>query len=540
MTHLIVPVSGDSIADIRADIAAAAEAGADMVELRLDMITDVSDEELDALHTSPAADLPIILTFRSEAEGGDVPATDAERLERLERLGPIAQFVDVEWATWDRSETNRKRVETAIRRAGIVSQSGGLEVIEQGHRRALILSRHDLKGRPASLQSDLLAMVGTEDCSIPKLAWRARTVRDNFEAFELHRLSPRPMIALCMGTDGLLSRVLAKKFGAFGTFAALRSGLESAPGQPTIGDVVDLYRWKRIDAKTAVYGVIGDPVAHSLSPHVHNAAFETHGINAVYLPLRVDAGYEPFKAFMVEVLARPWMDFAGLSVTIPHKENAFRFLNESGRAMDDSARAVGAVNTIRIRPGGVVDGINTDLPGVLAAVEDTAFRPSDGWRGRRAAVLGAGGVARAMVAALKSLGMDVTVFNRTREKGEKLAATLGCRAGAWEQRDASKSDLIVNCTSVGMAPNSGESPFPAASLGAHQQVFDTVYNPLQTILLNAAAGKGCRVMDGLTFFAHQARLQFHHWTGNDGSFSANRECARHALSARKAQPDESA
>src|SRR5262249_48506154 len=158
--------------------------------------------------------------------------------------------------------------------------------------------RHDLRGRPASLHNDLLGMSSTAECAVIKIAWRARSVRDNLEAFELMRSSAKPIMAICMGEEGLPSRVLAKKFNAFGNFASLGEGHETAAGQLSLEQLRKTYRWDRIQSGTNLYGLIGDPVAQSAGPVLHNAAFEHLGHDAVYLPLKVAAGYESFKAFM--------------------------------------------------------------------------------------------------------------------------------------------------------------------------------------------------------------------------------------------------
>ena len=323
MTFIAVPIFGNTVEEVRSARDAAVQAGADLIELRVDLMEGVSDEDIRSLRDD--AGHPLILTIRSSAEGGHWDRPDDERISRLIELGPIADYIDVELATWRRSANVRHKIGLAQKRAGHVSQADGKEEIYLASKRKLVFSRHDIQGRPPRLQTDVLAMLSEPSCSIVKLAWQARTVRDNFEAFELMCTSPKPAIVICMGADGLLSRILARKFGAFATFASTNEKNGTAPGQMSVGQMKDLYRWDAIDAATAVYGLIADPVAHSLSPVVHNAAFAAMGCNGVYLPMRVDASYESFKAFMVEVLARPWLDFRGFSVTVPHKEKRLAF-----------------------------------------------------------------------------------------------------------------------------------------------------------------------------------------------------------------------
>src|SRR5205085_9703722 len=151
----------------------------------------------------------------------------------------------------------------------------------------------------------------------------------------------KPMIALCMGEAGLISRILAKKFGAFLTFASLESGSGTAPGQISIHDMKRVYRWDKIGPRTKVYGVVGSPIAHSMSPAIHNAAFDQTGHDGIYVPLLVNEGYESFKAFMESFVPFEGLDLSGLSITIPHKENALRYLTEKGAEVEPLARQIG-------------------------------------------------------------------------------------------------------------------------------------------------------------------------------------------------------
>lgn len=507
MTYLVASISGASAEQVRERVRRAFEAGAEMIELRLDLMEGVEVEDLRLLRDE--TDCPIILTIRAASEGGEWDRGDDERLSRLIELSPWVDYLDVEWSTWQRSANIRQKVALAISRAGGASADEGAETAHPAGK--LILSRHDFHGRPPKLHADFLAMVSEPCCAVPKMAWRARTVRDNFEAFELMRTSPQPAVFACMGEDGLLSRVLARKFGAFATFAAPLPGTETAPGQVAVSQLRNLYRWDTIDEHTQVYGVVGDPVRHSLSPPVHNAAFAEVGANAVYLPMRVDRPYESFKAFMLEVLARSWLDVRGLSITVPHKENAARFLRQTGGRLDELAERLGAVNTIVIPLDGVPAGYNTDYGAALAALRLAVRGEPARLAGMCVAVLGAGGVARAVAAALVATGARVTIFNRTEGRARALAASCGCEWGPWEDRVACRPGLIANCTSVGMAPDVESSPMPAAALKPSTVVLDSVYIPRRTKLIRDAAACGCTVLDGLAMFTLQAEAQFRLW-----------------------------
>ncbi len=537
MTLLAVPVFARSVDELRERLAAAVAAGADLLELRLDLLDGVDDADLERLHREGALARPLLLTLRSVAEGGAWDGPEDERVSRLIRLGPIADYLDVELAAWQRSANLRHKVRLALRRTdpavepgGPAAEPGGAAIPQPVPPRRLILSRHDLRGRPPALNADLLAMLEEPLAPVPKLAWAARTVRDNFEALDLLRDSPRPAIVICLGEKGLPSRVLARKFGAFAAFAALAEDAATAPGQPSAAELQATYHWRDIDAATQVYGVIGDPVRHSLGRRLHNPNFRAVGWNGVYLPWEVAASYEAFKAFMVEVLARPWLDCRGFSVTLPHKENALRFVREVGGTVDPAATRCGAVNTLALTAAGRLTAYNTDGPAAVEAlVAGLGLRRVDDLRGRRAAVLGAGGAARAVVAELTAVGAAVTVYNRSPERADRLAAEFGCRRGDWVDRAAHDADLLINCTSVGMRPMDGASPLPAAGLRPGLTVLDTVYNPLRTSLLADAAAHGCRCVDGLEMYVRQARAQFRIWTGHTLDLAALRRQARALL-----------
>jgi 3-dehydroquinate dehydratase/shikimate dehydrogenase len=483
----------ESAEQARRDAVLAAEAGADMVELRVDELTES--------FPLPEMPLPYILTCRPAREGGGSELSDADRLDLLAEFAEFgvesgAAYMDVELATY-------------IRRPDIAD----LDRLPS----RLIVSVHDFKGRPPI--SRHLVEMAARRANVHKLAWLARSIRDNIEAFELLREPLRPTIALCMGEAGLLSRVLAKKFGAFLTYAALRPSEVTAPGQPTIEQMKRLYRWDAIDADTRVYGVVGAPVAHSLSPAVHNAAFEHARINAVYLPMLVQPGYESFKAFMEEFLAFKPLDLRGLSVTIPHKENTLRYLREKGATIDPLAREVGAVNTIEIDASGALSGFNTDYAAIVDTVCAALKRSPEELGKKRVAVIGAGGTARTAVAAMAKLGATVVVYNRTKEKAEQLAREFDGKSGKvvaarLEKLCDSCCHVFINTTPVGMHPDVDESPLGERlpKFSPETLVFDTIYNPSRTKLLRQAEQAGARTVGGAAMFIRQAAKQFEIWT----------------------------
>ncbi len=274
------------------------------------------------------------------------------------------------------------------------------------------------------------------------------------------------------------------------------------------------------DAFTELYGIIGHPVRHSLSPAMHNAAFRSAGLNAVYL------------AFDVEDLAGALagaraLGVKGMSVTIPHKEAVMAYLDE----VDETARRIGAVNTVVNRDNRLF-GLNTDAVGAVRALEE-ALPVTE----KRIVVLGAGGSARAVVAGLVSAGASVHVANRTVEKARALASSWGA---SWSGLDAEalkgvSGDVLVNTTSVGMEPKPDAIPVPPEFVGRFQVVMDIVYAPLKTMLLAVAEEHGAATVNGLRMLLHQAVAQFESWTGKEAPQKVMEEALTEAVGRRKAE-----
>jgi 3-dehydroquinate dehydratase/shikimate dehydrogenase len=512
MTYLCVPIFVSDLAQARRDVALAAEAGADLVELRVDEVTDGDLIE----QVVSQSTLPVIVTCRPTWEGGRCELPDEQRAALLSRANKAA-YIDVElksglWKQLRPSDENRPRT---------------------------IVSFHDFSGRPDKMHN-VLTELNQTTAEIVKIVWSARTLRDNLEAFEILQNRQKPTIALCMGEAGMLSRILAKKFGAFLTFASLSNPSATAPGQVTIEQMKRIYRWDAIGPDTKAYGVVGSPISHSMSPAIHNAAFSQAGIDGVYLPLLVNAGYESFKAFMESFLAMRGMDLSGLSITIPHKENALRYLREKAGRIEPLAQSIGAVNTIRIdRTGGgepALHGINTDYGAILDSITAPLGIQREELAGRRVAVIGAGGTGRTAVAALAHYGATVVIYNRTRERADALAGEFNGKTGKVVAAELSKlsgtcCDIFIHTTSIGMHPHAGASVFDQQmpKLSADSLVFDAVYNPIQTRLLTLARQAGARTVGGVEMFLRQAAGQFHFWTGRDAPVEIMRQVIEQRL-----------
>ena len=527
-----------------ADAQAARDSGADLVEFRIDEVfAGEGDADGEALVLRLVADspLPCIVTCRAASEGGGYDGDDMARVSLYERLGAASgpgerppRYIDVELATYARSENLKQKINLAVDHPAQLRDL----------RTSLILSAHDFQGRPSDLTRRVLAMRNEPAAKVLKLAYRARSLRDNIELFDLVTESDRPMIALGMGEFGLMSRVLAPKFGAFLTFAALRPAGATAPGQPTLAELMGMYRFRSIGRATRVYGVVGWPVSHSMSPLIHNAGFEAVGHDGVYLPLPVAPEYESFKATIGELADHPRLDFAGCSVTLPHKENLVRFARERGWELDKASAAIGAGNTLVVeRQDGVTARarvLNTDVAGIRGPLDRAVG--AGGLSGLRAAVLGAGGAARAAAYVLARAGARVTIFNRTPEKGRRLAddirraTSVDITACGIEEIGGASPDVIINCTPVGMkgGPSPGESPveiaaLAAAGLGPRTIAFDTVYSPVVTPFLSEAGAAGWRTIDGVEMFVTQAARQFEAWTGRAAPRQLFERIVREAL-----------
>lgn len=492
----------------------AKSAGADLVEFRLDDFFNGDETQIAPvvalISDSP---LPCIATCRWASEGGHYDGPEDARISLFERLGTAfgkdehpPRYIDVELAAYERSANIRQKVNLAIDHP---EQVRDLQT-------SLILSIHDFKGRPADLTRRMLAMARHAAAKVIKVAYMARSARDNLELFELLSHRDRPMIAIAMGEHGLMSRVLAPKFGGFLTFAALRSMETTAPGQPTIAELLKLYRFRNITRETAVYGVVGWPVSHSLSPHVHNAGFEAVGRNGVYLPVPIAPGFESLKATLLELIHYPALNLRGLSITRPHKEDIVRLAREEKWGIDPAAERIGAANTVTIDrdESGHATSIevsNTDAPGLVGAIEG-----AETLGGKRVAILGAGGVARSAAFAAAQAGADVTVFARTVSRADAIAKAVGATAAPLSDVAGRSFQVIVNCTPVGMkgGPDAeGMIIDPALVKTANPVVVDTVYTPVETPFLRAAQMSGLRTVSGVTMFVNQAAGQFTRWTG---------------------------
>lgn len=504
MTLLCVPITVDDPARALDHADEAKRAGADVLEFRFDgaFERDIDAEQIEqAVRLVKQAPLPVIATCRTAEEGGGYAGDDDARAELFAALlGSDAppRWIDVELASWKRSAALRDAFADA-----------------DPSRTGLILSTHDFQGRPADLLRRVREMAEEPRASVHKITFRARSLRDNLEIAEILAQRTRPTIALAMGEFGLMSRVLAKKWGGFLTFASLHDTTTTAPGQPTVEELLTQYRFRSIARGTRVFGVVGWPVAHSLSPCAHNAAFADAGVDAVYLPMPVPPEWEHFKATVGAISHDERLSLGGLSVTAPHKRHLVRLAHEEGWSIQPGAERVGAANTLVVGPGGSVRVHDTDGPAVVALLRDTL----GDMQGKRILLLGGGGVARSIGAALAEAGANIDISARREEQEKEVRDLLGSVG----TDSPGRLDAVVNCTPVGMlgGPAEGESAIEESRLRELADanpglvVLDTVYRPLETPLLALARSMGLRTVDGASMFVRQAEGQFHLWTGRD-------------------------
>lgn len=501
MTYLAVSICGQDISDFEARFQPALAAGAEMLELRLDYLAELSSEAVAKIISAARGfKLPLIATCRDATQGGQGNWNLKHRTEILiAAIGAGTDFVDCEFSNFTHPATRQIL----------------LDALSQNPRCRLILSAHNFDRPFDDIELLYESIISFCPQAIPKLVYTARHINDCFAAFDLLHNKDRDAIIFSMGAMGQISRILTKKLGSFLTFAAMDEQQASAPGQISIAQMKSLYRWDAINADTEIFGIIGDPVGHSLSPATHNASFAKDIINAVYLPFGVQNDKAGFDEFMEHILSRPWMGFRGFSVTIPHKTNALNFAEVKGDYVEPLAATIGAVNTLKVGFNSLISAFNTDYTGAMDALTHTLGIGRHQLHKQKVAVLGAGGVSRAVVAGLVDAGAEVTIYNRTHNKGQTLAEEFQCRYAGLDSLEELQADIVINCTSIGMTPNVDATPLSARLFKPEMTAFDTIYTPLKTRFLNEAAAAGAKCVNGAEMFIRQAMAQYHIFTGRE-------------------------
>jgi len=517
MTYLAVPIAAENLARARQQVDAALAGGAEMLELRTDylenlsvnLVTNLLSQTRDAMRRP----VPIIVTCRDRQHGGAVAYARELRVDVLiAALKAGAEYIDFEYENFFAAE-DQERLKLALSN----SPDG-----------RLILSTHNFEAKFSDVKKRYDDILTAYPAAIPKIVYAANHINDCFDAFDLLHRAEGELIVFCMGEAGLISRIIAKKLGSFVTFASLDEQSATAPGQLTVGELKELYHYDSINPRTELLGVIADPVGHSLSPAIHNACLAEKNMNRLYLPLLVEGGEQEFEAFLDNVLSREWLDFRGFSVTIPHKQNALNYVQAKEGFIEPLAEKIGAVNTLVVESRATSDerrlsAYNTDYAAALDAITSGMRISRAGLDGLSVATVGAGGVARAIVAGLSDAGAKIKIYNRTVEKAQKLAAEFGCEFAPLGDLAMVSAKLIINCTSVGMYPNVVETPVPGDFLKSDTTVFDTIYNPAETLLLKHANQAGAQTIDGLSMFVNQAAAQFKLFTGQNANADVMRK-----------------
>ncbi len=502
---ICVPVCVPRASELSEAIARAARV-ADIVELRLDCLLAAEIESAKSILGSLIANAgaPIILTMRTGEQGGRASLSLDQRSQFWSSIGSAA-------------ESCLKDFE--------------LDLVQEYQRRAdeqvdwstVVCSYHDFAGVPSNLEQVYESMAATES-RILKIAVQADDATDCLPVFRLLERAQREgreMIAIAMGPAGIMTRILGPSRGSFLTYGSLDDESATAPGQLTARELREVYRIDQIDRQTEVLGIIGKPVGHSLSPHIHNAAFGAAGVDAVYIPFEVRDAVS-FMRRMVHPRSREldW-NLRGLSVTAPHKSTVMSCLDW----IDAAAKEIGAVNTIVVQDD-ELHGYNTDALGFI-----TPLRQRFGsLRGARCAIMGAGGGARAALWALRNEGADVTLFVRDPDLAGSVAEAfdVDCRQLAGARFD--RCEIVINATPLGThGEHEDEAPATAEQLGGVRLACDLVYNPIETRFLREARAAGCETLSGLEMLISQAVEQFKLWTGDDPNAEIMRAAARRAL-----------
>jgi 3-dehydroquinate dehydratase/shikimate dehydrogenase len=484
-----------------------AAAVADLIELRLDCLpNDHRHTALrDLLHNPGVASRPLILTMRPRDQGGREEIGRADRLRFWSSLGPLPEdtMIDLELDLVSDFAASNKTLKPS----------------------QVICSQHDFDGVTADLDQ-IYERIAATGVAVLKIAVQ---VHDAVECLPVFRLleraqrEGRDLIAIAMGQAGVMTRILGPSRGSYLTYGSLDDESAIAPGQLTARQLREVYRIDRIDSQTEITGLLGKPVAHSISPHLHNAAFGKADMNAVFIPFEV-ADVDAFMRRMVVPSSREldW-NLRGFSVTAPHKTAVMKHLDW----IEPVAKEIGAVNTIVVRDG-ALRGYNTDAAAFLEPLKGRF----DSLENVRCAIIGAGGAARAIVWALQQAGASVSLFVREVGKGRTVTEQFKIQANELAGATFDDFDIVVNATPLGtLGDSEQETPATAGQLRGVRLAYDLVYNPIETRFMREARTAGCETVGGLAMLIAQAVEQFKLWTGRQPDIDAMRAAAERALKA---------
>ncbi|XP_047957333.1 bifunctional 3-dehydroquinate dehydratase/shikimate dehydrogenase, chloroplastic isoform X2 [Salvia hispanica] len=492
-TLICAPIMADTVDQMVELMHKAKFKGADIVEVRLDHLKSL-DHRPDIEVLIRQCPLPTLFTYRPTWEGGEYNGDEESRFEALQLAMELgADHIDIElkaaheFMNFTRGNKPEK-----------------CKIIVSSHNYEYTPSVEDL--------GNLVARIQAAGADIVKFATTALDITDVARVFQITVHSQVPIIAMVMGERGLMSRILCPKFGGYLTFGTLEEGKVSAPGQPTIDELISLYNFRSIDTDTKVFGIIGKPVSHSKSPKLYNRAFKEDGINGVFVHLLVDDVNKFFDTY-----SSP--DFSGFSCTIPHKEAALARCDE----VDPVAKSIGAVNCLIRRLDGKLFGCNTDYVGAISSIEiglqgsqNGATHTGSPLAGKLFVVIGAGGAGKALAYGAKEKGARVVIANRSYDRARDLAELVGGKALTLAELSNFQPEtgmILANTTSIGMQPNIEETPISKEALRNYELVFDAIYTPKITRLLREAQEAGSKIVTGVEMFIGQAYEQYERFTG---------------------------
>lgn len=453
---LSIPIIGPSFDQIEKQVSEAANKG-DLLEFRIDHFDEHATKNLKFLKIP----LPVIFTLRTKAQGGSYKGSEKERLKKIKELAALQpEYFDLEY------DIGGKFVE---------------EMLQEFPNIKSILSYHDFRETPRDLEVILKKMHETP-AHLYKIACKANSMSDSLRMLHFVK-THAPLLGMCMGEKGKITRILGPKMGCPWIYTALSLDQQSAKGQLTCEELA-VYPLNH----SAIYGLIGDPVDKSIGHYTHNKVMKELGVDGIYVKMQVEK--DELEEFFL--LAKK-IGIKGLSVTMPLKESVIPFLDH----IDDKAKKIGAVNTILFQEGKLI-GYNTDGKGALDAIE-AKLKVQD----KKVIVLGAGGSARSIAYEALLRGGDVLILNRTKEKAERLAKHFGVRGGGL---DALKGEyaILINTTPEAL-------PISPDEICPHSLVMDIKAIPKMSPLLDQAMLKECTLVFGYEMFVNQAVEQFALW-----------------------------
>ncbi|KAG5044342.1 hypothetical protein JHK87_008257 [Glycine soja] len=470
--------------------------GADIVELRLDCITNFhSHHDLKIiLQNKP---LPVLIVNRPKWEGGLYEGDENKRLEALQLAVELsADFIDVELKAASCLPTLVEHMRN-----------------HNSHGKIIVSCYVDGTTPPHEVLLQLVELMQATGADIIKLVTLAADITEIKRIFSLFLYCQVPLIAYSVGERGLISQLLSPKFGGFFVYGSLAGN--PIPGLPSLDSIQEAYKLEHVNADTKVFGLISKPVSHSRGPILHNPSFKDVNYNGIYVPMFVDDLKKFFSTY-------PSPDFSGFSVGIPYKEEVLRFCDE----VHPLAQSIGAVNTIIRRPrDGKLVGYNTDCEAAITAIEDALIEHgcNDGeaslgspLAGRLFVLVGAGGAGKALAFGAKSRGARLVIFDIDFDRAKSLACAVFGEAQPFKELvnfQPEKGAILANATPVGMHPNTDRIPVAEATLEGYRLVFDAVYTPRRTRLLNEADAAGAITVAGVEMFLRQAIGQFNLFTG---------------------------